>query len=105
MKKFLIRSLVVCGFVFAASFAANAQNNAGSNASADSAGVAVLKGTGRAAVIVVGSAGKIAWGTTKFVARSVAKPILLTAAPAAGKFALKKSAKYILPLAVKLSLL
>lgn len=64
-----------------------------------------MKGTGKAAVIVVGSAGKVVWATTKFAAKRVAKPILVKAAPAVGKFIIKKSAKHLLPLAVKLSIL
>ena len=79
----------------------------------DSTGVAVMNGAGRVAGIVVGSAAKAAWGTTKFVAKDVAvpvasgllKPIATKMAPAAAKFALKKSVKYLMPLAVKLSIL
>ena len=60
-------------------------------------------------VIVVGSAAKVAWGVTKFTAKHVVKPIAKTlfvrAAPTAGKFALKKSAKYLLPFVAKLSVL
>lgn len=65
------------------------------------------------AVIVVGSAAKGAWGTTKFIVRDLAVPVakslvkslVVHAAPAAAKFALKESGKYLLPLALKLSIL
>ena len=114
MKKLIIRSLVVCACLLSLSLAASAQKRtATENANGSSAGVAVLNATGKLAVIVVGSAAKVAWGTTKFVARdravpvakSLVKPLVVHAAPAAAKFALKESARYLLPLAVKLSIL
>ena len=64
-----------------------------------------MKDAGTAAVVVVRSAAKAGWWTTKFAANHVAKPVIVKAAPAAGKYALKQSAKYLLPFAVKLSIL
>ena len=79
----------------------------------NSVGGAVLNGAGKVGVVVISSAAKIAWGTTKFIAKDVAvpvatevlKPVATKAAPAIAKFAIKNSAKYLLPLAVKLSVL
>lgn len=106
MKTFIIRALCVGAFVFALSAITSAQKvTAKSKAKHDNVGVTVLKGTGKAAVIVVGTAAKVAWGTTKIVGNYVAKPILLKAVPAVAKFALKKSLKYVLPFAIKLSVL
>ncbi len=114
MKQLFIRSLIVCACLLALSFGAHAQANKNKVARRDnSAAGSVLGGAGNAAVIIVGSAAKIAWGTTKFIAKDVAmpvatgllKPIATKTAPAIAKFALKKSAKYLLPLAVKLSIL
>lgn len=69
----------------------------------------VATGAGKAAVIVVGSAAKLAWGTTKVAGKYVIKPaariVFTKAAPAIGKFAIRKSAKYLLPMAMKLSVL
>ena len=114
MKKLLIRSLIVCACMLALSFGANAQAKKMTAEKPDSSvALTILSGAGKAGVIVVGSAAKVAWGTTKFAAKNVAvpvasglvKPMATKAAPAVAKFALKKSAKYLLPLAVKLSIL
>lgn len=106
MKMFIIRALCVGACVIALSIISSAQTvTAKSTVKHDNVGVTVLKGTGKAAVIVVGSAAKIAWGTTKIVGNYVAKPILLKAVPAVAKFALKRSLKYALPYAIKLSVL
>lgn len=94
--------MVVCACALAFTFAASAQD---AKKSGDSAGVTVLKGTGKTAVIVVGSAGKIVWGTTKFTAKHMAKPLLLKAAPRVSKLVLKKSAKHLLPMAIKVAAL
>jgi len=70
---------------------------------------AMLKGSGKAVVIVVGSAAKSAWVTTEFVTKNVAGPVaktvLIKMAPKIAGFAFKQAAKKALPLAVKLSLL
>ena len=106
--------MIVCSCVLVASVSAHAQKRpvpaAQKNASAR---VAPSKGPGNVAVVIIGSAARVAWATTKFVAKDVAapvatavlKPVAVQAAPAVAKFALKKSAKYLLPLAVKLSIL
>jgi hypothetical protein len=88
--------------VFAASVVTNAQK-------AENVGVKMLRDTGNAAVIVVGSAAKGTWAVTKFAAKTTVKPVakivFTKAAPSAAKFALKKSAKHLLPVAVKVAAL
>lgn len=102
MKQFIFRMVFVCACVLAASAAASAQ-------SAENVGITLLKDTGQAAVIVVGSAAKASWSVTKFAVKTTAKPVAKTlftrAAPSAGKFVLKTSAKHLLPVAVKLAAL
>ena len=114
MKKILLSLLVVCACVLAAAFSVEAQKNSvPANKQNHPARVAPSNGSGNVAVVIISSAAKVAWGTTKFVARDIAapvatsllKPVAVRAAPAVAKFALKKSAKYLLPLAVKLSIL
>jgi len=71
--------------------------------------VSVLKEAGRAGVVVVGSAAKGTWAVTRAAGKYVVLPVVKTAfveaGPAAGKFLLKSSAKYLLPVVVKLSVL
>lgn len=50
---------------------------------------------GHVTVIVVKSAGKAAWETTKFSAKNFAKPILLKAVPKVSMFALKLTGRAI----------
>ena len=60
-------------------------------------------------IVVVGSAAKATWVTTKFTtqhfAKPVAKAVFIHATPAVTKFAVTNSAKYLLPFVVKLSIL
>ena len=91
------------------SSAASAQTKTKASTSVD-AGVAstMLRGSAKVAVIVVGSAAKVAWATTKFGAKHIAEPLILKAGPKIAMRTLKTSgvaAKYLLPFAVKLSLL
>ena len=111
MKKLLFRSLVVCAGVFAFAGAANSQSftyNSAKTAEKKS-GDAVKRDGRNPTMIIVGTAAKAAWGTTKFAAKHVAKPvaktIFLKAAPAVSKFVIKKSAKHLLPMAVKIAAL
>lgn len=109
MKKLLLRTLVVCLCLLAVTFAVNAQKvTVKTNKKSHNPAVVILKGTGKAAVTVVGTAAKMTWGATKFVAGHVAAPLLFNVAPRIGIFMLKSTgavAKRALPLAVKLSLL
>lgn len=94
--------IFVCACVLAVSVAASAQR-------AKNVGVTLLKDTGKAAVIVVGSAAKATWAVTKVATKTTVKPVAKTlfirAAPAGGKFVLKTSAKYLMPVAVKFAAL
>ena len=102
MKKIIFRSLVVCVCVLAFSFAANAQKVSNvAKQNVEQSGSAVMKDTGNAAVVLVGSAAKATWWTTKFAAKHFAKPLVVKMAPQAAKFAWKQ----LLPLAVKLSIM
>lgn len=114
MKKLLIRSLVVFACLLALSFGISAQAKKKTTPKhEDSSASSFMDGVGKVGVVVVGSAAKVAWGTTKFIAKDMAvpvatgliKPMATKMAPAAAKFAIKTSAKYLLPLAVKLSIL
>lgn len=102
MKKIIFKIFLLCAFVFVASIAANAQE-------LQNAGTALLSDTGKASVIVVRSAAKATWVVTKFAVKTTVKPaakvVFTKAAPAAGKFALKKSAKHLLPIAIKFAAL
>lgn len=89
-----------------------ASTSAQSASAASSVPSAMLRGTGKVAVVVVGSAAKSVWVTTKFTAKHVAKPVLKTvflqAAPKLAVFAMKKSPvvmKKLTPTAIKLALL
>ena len=106
MKIFCKRTLSSC--VLALLFCCGCYAQSGSTASPaneNSTASNVLSGTGRVAVIVVGSAAKATWVTTKFAAKHVAKPVAVKIAPHAAGFVLKKTAIYLLPIAIKLSLL
>ena len=113
MKKLIINLILICACVFAGSIFVNAQKvSARSKKEGSNAGVAILKGTGKVAVVVVGSAAKVAWGATKIVAKDIAKPVakavFLKAAPKLTIFMLKQSgalAKFALPWALRLSVL
>ena len=88
--------------MLALSFAANAQKVSNvAKKNAQQSGSAVMKDTGNAAVVLVSSAAKATWWTTKFAAKHVAKPLVVKLAPQAAKFAWKQ----LMPLAVKLSIM
>lgn len=109
MKKLVIRSIFVCACVLFAAVAVGAQSRPSdrnaSKRSDPSAGAVAAK----VPIVIVGSAAKLTWATTKFTAKHVAKPVaktlFLSATPAITKFALKNTAKHLVPLAVKLSVL
>src|SRR5436190_22012101 len=114
--KNLIKQMPVMGFcILFLCLGAHAQTKAKTSdkKQGDSVAVAVLNGAGKVGVVVIGSAAKVACGTTKFIAKDVAvpvatevlKPVALKAVPAMAKFAIQNSAKYLLPLALKLSVL
>ena len=92
MSKILFYIFLVAVFCCLAAVTANAQI---SKTSFTRKTLAVTQKTG---VIVVKSAAKGSYKATKFAAGKVAKPIVVKAIPAAGKFVVKKS----LPLGRKL---
>ncbi|MFV0389353.1 MAG: hypothetical protein ACK5NT_11430 [Pyrinomonadaceae bacterium] len=77
-------------FIFFTAVNAQTEKEEGTNIAAYA-----LKGTGKVAVIVVGTGAKVAWGTTKLAAKDVAKPIVVKSAPMVGKFMLKSTGKVI----------
>lgn len=113
MKNILLKTVCVAACVFAFDAAASGQKTASEPRPDDDNIVEnVLEGTGKVTFIVVRSAGKAAWGTTKFTAKHVAKPVaktvLLKAAPKITVFTLKSAGtagKHLAPIAVKLALL
>ena len=72
----------------------------------------MANGTGKAAIIVVRSAARVTYKTTKFVGKEVAEPVLfhvvvpgvIRVMPSVGRFALRNAVRYVLPLALRLSL-
>lgn len=106
MKTLILRLVAVSACLILFSIVSSGQKlHTHSQDDSASIGITVMRGTGRTAVIVVRSAAKVAWKTTKLTGRYVAKPILLKAAPAAGKYLIKTSAKHLLPFVVKMSVL
>lgn len=111
MKKLLFRSLVVCACVFAFAGAANSQSITYNSVktAVKKSGDAVKPDGRNPAMIIVGTAAKAAWGTTKFAAKHLLKPaaktIFMKMTPAVTKFVIKNSAKHLLPLAVKIAAL
>jgi hypothetical protein len=101
--------LVLCAFLFVSCTTAVAQRTVVKKTANDGnvAGT-MLRGSGKVAVIVVESAAKATWATTKFGAKHVVAPLVLKAAPKLAFQTLKTTgmaAKYLLPFAAKLSLL
>ncbi|HMT08686.1 MAG TPA: hypothetical protein PKA82_11835 [Pyrinomonadaceae bacterium] len=83
-------------------------NSKSTTSSLKSNGNPVLKLAGQVTVIVIKSAAKTAWATTKFAAKDLAKPILFKLTPIVAKHSLKLTgvaAKHLLPIAIKLAVL
>ena len=99
MKKTIQTAFFVAILVCGCSLLANAQSK-----SSSAAGTAA-----KVPVVVVGSAAKGAWVTTKFttkyVVAPVAKEVFLEATPAIAKFAAKNVLKYGIPIAAKWAIL
>lgn len=113
MKNLLLQTACLAACIFAFTVAASGQRTT-IEPRADDGNIVenVLEGTGKATIMVVKTAGKAAWGTTKFTAKHVAKPVaktvLLKAAPKITVFTLKSAGtagKHLTPIAVKLALL
>lgn len=115
MKNSLLKAVFVSATLLLFSFAVNAQNASAEftktpehASSVSKGGNVVLNTTGKIALVVIKSAAKGVWATTKFAAKNVAKPILFKFVPRAAKFALKGTglaAKQLLPYAAKLAVL
>ena len=114
MYRICKRTFTLCACIFAIAIASNAQTGKRPQSNShESATSAVINGTRKVAVVVVGSAAEVAWRTTKFTTKYVVKPtatallkpLITKAAPHAAGYLLKTSAKYLMPLAIKLSVL
>lgn len=114
--KTIIKSFVaICAFMFLFSIDAPAQNTrvaqrqvAREAKASPNNGNPALNAAGSVAMIVVKSAGRAAWATTKFTASEIAKPLVVKVTPMAAKFALKASGvaiKRLVPYALKLAIL
>lgn len=111
MKHF-IKLISPLGVTLLFVIAANGQANLSAQKSESSAAGSIARGTGKAAVIVVGSAAEAGWVVTKFTVKQVAKPvaktIFLKAVPKLAVFALRNAsvtAKKLSPTILKLALL
>jgi len=113
MTKIPVRLFAGCACLLVFAVSSAAQTNSQPKHDDDRSTTAqILGGTGKVAVVVVGSAAKIGWEVTKFTAAYAAKPVaktlLVKGAPKAAVLMLKTGglgAKYLLPLALKLSVL
>ena len=113
MRNLLIQVLAVGLCMLSISMLVAAQQKV-TKAAGTGSGVAtsVVKTTAKVPVIIVGTAAKAGWEITKFAAVRVAKPaaktLIVRGAPRAAVYVLKSTgltAKYLLPFAIKLSLL
>lgn len=105
MKSLFWRALSICAATIFLTCAASAQSRPNSDGSLISPASA-LKGTGKVAVVIIGSAAKSAWVITKFSAKHFAKPaakFLLLKAPFAALKISGRSTKSLLPVAARLS--
>ena len=103
MKKYILPAFLLCAFLLL--FGGNASGQKATEVKKNGAITQVANFAGQVTVIVVKSAGKAAWETTKFSAKNIAKPLLLKALPKVSMFALKLTGKAIkkgIPVASKL---
>ena len=80
MKDLLFRTTAICAILAAFTLAANAQlkKTAEKKGETNLAG-SIISGTGNVAVVIVKSAAKSVWVTSKFVGKNVAWPVAKTA--------------------------
>ncbi len=113
MKQYILPAFVLCAVLSIFGISANGQKKAESKQ--NGAITQVANFAGQVTVVIVKSAGKAAWETTKFTAKDIAKPIilgiakplLLKAAPKLSMFALKLTGNALkkgIPFAGKLGL-
>ena len=93
MKQILFRTILFCALAYLPVVGASAQGHPPIKNNNSSLGPAILRGSGKTVLIVVQSAGKLAWGTTKFTAKHFAKPVFLKVAPTVARFSLKLAGK------------
>lgn len=118
MRPFIVKTLIVCALLVMSAIVSAAQSQQVSRNSSEQArtssssrsddGNPVLNATGKVAVVVVKSAAKGVWATTKFAAKNVGKPILFKVVPKLAKYSLRGTglaAKHLLPYAAKLAVL
>jgi hypothetical protein len=109
MKKLILNCAAICVCAFAAETAIDAQTRPQDENKTPEHSKSAGSVATRVPVVIVGSAARVTWATTKFTAKHVAGPVAKTlfikATPEAAKLALKTSAKYLLPFATRLSLL
>ncbi len=103
---------MLCALLCFSAFGAGAQDKNRSTNHGSSVAGSVLKGVGKAAVVVVGTAAKATWVvakvTIKQIAYPVAKAVLIKAAPKVTVFMLKNTGKILktaFPAMIKLALL
>jgi hypothetical protein len=102
---------VVCACLTVTAAAYAQKQNSGS-AQTVAVASSLLKSSSKVPIIIVGSAARAGWKITKFttvrIAKPIAKTLVVRGAPKATLFVLKSTgvgAKYLLPWAVKLSVL
>ena len=80
MRRLLLRTALVCAGLGALVAGASGQDKKAVAAKSDGGNLAasVAAGTGKVAVVIVGSAAKSAWVTTKFVAKHAVWPVAKT---------------------------
>ena len=109
MKNPFLYGIAVCVYVIAAATAANAQIRQRNIQYRASRPASTGTTAAKVPVVIVGSAAKLTWATTKFTANHLARPaakaLFVTATPAVTKYVLRNSAKYVLPFAARLSVL
>ena len=109
INKMIFKSVFVALFLCFMSFHVHAQDNANQSVKQPSSGSSAGASAAKVPLVIVGSAAKGTWVTTKvttkYVVAPVAKEVFLEATPAMAKFAAKNVLKYGVPIAAKWVLL
>jgi hypothetical protein len=109
MKTPIFKALCVAAFVCLACICANAQDASTTANKPPSSGSSAAATAAKVPLVIVGSAAKGTWVTTKFTTKylvaPVAKEVFLEVTPAVAKFAAKNALKYVLPIAAKWAIL
>lgn len=91
MYKLILKIALGGVLLFAFTCTAAGQDTAEQTEQESGTATKILNGTARTTYIVVGTTARYGWKATKFTAGKVVKPVIVKAAPAAGKFLLKQS--------------